>query len=158
MTQFLLELAPYHLTFSEIDYDHFEVVYGFDLEYAGNHDQLVAETLFRDHPLASLFTGEDVHYTIDMQPYLGVSLTPECDIQAYIEIKSRTATYEVRNQSYEPQPLSVYLTLRKYWGYSSDRNLVASYMQLMDYADEWATRRVVPILVTPLAQAIAAQR
>ncbi|MCG3137579.1 MAG: hypothetical protein HJJLKODD_01426 [Phycisphaerae bacterium] len=152
---FVLEQAPFHLTFSDIDYDHMELVYGFDLEYSGNHDQLIADVLFRDHPLAALLQGDETQHVIDMQPYLGIALTPECDLQAYIEIKSRTATYEVRTGGYDSQPLSVYLTLRKYWGYSSEVSLINSYRQMSEQAEELAINRVVPLVVNPLAQAIA---
>ena len=41
----IMTQAPYHLSFSDIDFDHLEVIYGFDLEYRGNHDQVVSETL-----------------------------------------------------------------------------------------------------------------
>jgi len=41
---FLLYQAPFHLTINDLDMDRMEVLYGFDLEYAGNHDQLVADT------------------------------------------------------------------------------------------------------------------
>ncbi|MGB9625682.1 MAG: hypothetical protein ACPMAQ_12570, partial [Phycisphaerae bacterium] len=87
--QFLLEQAPYHLTISDLDIDQLEVVYGFDMEYRGNHDQLVAETLFADHPVSAFILGDEAVHAIDCQPYLGVSLTPACDIQAYVEVKGR---------------------------------------------------------------------
>lgn len=157
LARFVLEHAPFHLTFSELDYDHLEVVYGFDLEYAGNHDQLIADTLFTDQPFASLVAGDEAHHAIDVQPYFGITLTPNCDLQAYIEVKSRTATYEVRTSNYEPQPLSVFLTIRKYWGYSSDQTLLGSYRTMKEVADDIAGSKVVPLLVNPLAQAIASQ-
>lgn len=154
---FILEQSPYHLTFSEIDYDHFELVYGFDLEYAGNHDQLIAETLYRDHPLSSFILADESHHTIDMQPYFGIALSPDCDLQAYLEVKSRTATYEVRTNTYEPQTLSVFLTTRKYWGYSGTDSLLDNYRSMCEVADELTAEKVVPLIVNPLAQAIASQ-
>ncbi len=157
LSSFVLEQAPFHLTFSEIDYDHLELVYGFDLEYAGNHDELIAETLYRDHPLAGFLQGEDAVHAIDVQPYLGVSLTADCDLQAYIELKSRTATYEIRTHNYESQPLSVFLTLRKYWGYSKERSLLGSHREMLEHADALAADKIVPLVVNPLAQAIASR-
>jgi len=157
LTSFILSQAPFHLTFSEIDYDHFELVYGFDMDYSGNHDQLVAEALFRDHPLSSFILSEEAHHVIDTQPYLGIALTHECDIQAYVEIKSRTATFEVRTNNYESQPLSVFLTIRKYWGYSADQDLLEGHQQLTDLADDLTAHKVVPLLINPIAQAIASQ-
>lgn len=151
---FLLEQAPYHLTLSDLDIDQIEVVYGFDMEYRGNHDQLVAETLFADHPLAAFILGDDATHAIDCQPYLGIALTPDCDIQAYAEVKGRTSTFEVRTGEYDQQVLSVFLVVRKYWGFGATTDLVQTHADLCGYADKLAASKVVPILVNPLAQAI----
>lgn len=151
----ILEYAPYHLTFSDIDYDHIEVVYGFDLEYRGNHDQLVAETFWADHPFSGFMLGDESCHVIDTQPYFGIALTPECDLQAYVELKSRTTTYEVRADTYERQPLSVFLTVRKYWTGTESEALKELAASLYDRATSLATEKVVPLVVDPLAQAIA---
>jgi len=155
--QVLLKMAPYHLTLSDLDYDHLEVVLGFDLEYRGNHDQLVAETLFAEGPLAGLFTYESPVQTIDAQPFIGMAVSEACETQVYIEVKSRTSTYEVRTQQYEPQPLSVYVTLRRYWGFAESESLLDAHRELTLRAEEWATDRVVPLIVNPLAHAIASR-
>lgn len=156
-SQFVLKQAPYHLTISDLNIDHFEVVYGFDLEYSGNHDRLVAETLFADHPLSAFFTQESSLHTIDCQPCFGIALSNECDTQAYVEIKSRTSSFEVRTGEYESQILSVYLTVRRYWGFSEPAELWQIHEDLADIADELATQRAVPLMVNPLAQAIASR-
>ena len=155
--QFLIEQAPYHLTINDLDLDHIELVYGFDLEYSGNHDQLVAETFFADHPLTPLLLGDEAVHTIDCQPYFGIALTPDCDTQAYVEIKGRTSSFEVRTGEYEAQVLSVYLTLRRYWAYSEPTALLPTFAQLVNLADELAAQRVVPLVVNPLALAIASR-
>ena len=157
MAEVILEHAPYYLTFSELDFDHLEVVYGFDLEYRGNHDQMVAETFYADHPLSAFVLGDEAFQAIDGQPYLGIALTPECDLQAYIEVKSRTSTFEVRAGEYDKQPISVFLTVRKYWGVSQGATLLETQRMLFDTADDLAARRLVPLVVTPLAQAIASR-
>ncbi|MFQ5414980.1 MAG: hypothetical protein ACE5E6_11030 [Phycisphaerae bacterium] len=157
LSDVILEHAPYHLTFSEIDYDHLELIYGFDLEYRGNHDQLVAETLWSDHPLGGFVLGEESAHTIDAQPYFGIALTPDCDLQAFVETKSRTATYEVRTGEFERQPLSVFLTIRKYWTTEEGQGVKDVAASLYGYANELAADKVVPLLVNPLAQAIASR-
>jgi hypothetical protein len=149
--------APYHLTFSDIDYDHLELIYGFDLEYRGNHDQLVAETLWGDRGLGGFLFGDETCHVIDAQPYFGIALSPECDLQAYGEVKSRTSTYEVRNESYDPQPISVFLTLRKYWGVQTPASLPEATSVLFDHADRLARDVIIPNLVNPLAAAIASR-
>ena len=147
--------APYHLTFSEIDYDHLELVYGFDLEYRGNHDQLVAETLIGEQPAASFLLGDRSQHIIDAQPYIGIALSPSCDLQAYVEVKSRTTTYEIRSDSFEPTPISVYLTIRKYWSVDEPASLEDGLVLLHEHADDLANEIVVPNFVNPLAAAIA---
>jgi hypothetical protein len=149
--------APFHLTFSDLDFDHLELTYGFDLEYCGNHDQLVAETLWGDQGSGGFLFGERTSHVIDAQPYFGIALSPECDLQAYAEVKSRTSTYEVRNAAYDPQPISIFLTLRKYWGVDRPASLRDAVTLLFDNADELATDIVVPNFVNPLAAAIASR-
>jgi hypothetical protein len=155
--ELLLENAPCHLTLSDLDIDYLEVVYGFDLVYAGNHDRLVAETLYADHPFARFLLGHEAAHTIDCQPSFGITLNGTCDTQAYLEIKSRTTTYEVRTGDFEDQLLSVYLTIRRYWGFGEPTELRKAYVQLADVGEELATRRVVPLVVNPLAHAIASR-
>jgi hypothetical protein len=152
---FLLEQAPYHLTLSDLDIDHLEIVYGFDMEYSGNHDLLVAETLFGDHPLAPFILGEESAHTIECQPYFGIALSGRCDAQAFLEVKSRTTSFEIRTGEYQAQMLSVYLTIRRYWGLNEPQKLADTHADLMDIADDLAVRRVVPLVVNPLALAIA---
>lgn len=155
--RFLFEQAPAHLTISELDIDRLDLVYSFDMEYRGNHDRLVAETLYADHPLAAFLLGQESVHPIDCQPYMGIALTPECDVQAYLEVKGRTNTYELRTGEFEPQMLSVQLLIRRYWGFSQPMDLPDALESMMDAADELAARRVVPLIVNPLAQAIASR-
>ncbi|MBX3396421.1 MAG: hypothetical protein KF841_13745 [Phycisphaerae bacterium] len=153
----ILKLAPYHLTLGDLDYDHIEVVFGFDLEYRGNHDQLIAETFFSTGPLSGLTNHPSVAHTIDAQPFMGMALSDRCDTQAYLEIKSRTSTYEVRTGQYESQPLSVFLTVRRFFGFHEGENLLGVHQELTDIGMEWAAERVVPMVIQPLAQAIASR-
>lgn len=154
-TDLVLTHAPYYLTFSDIDFEHLELTYGFDLEYKGNHDHLVAETFWSDQLSGGFLTGDDDLNIIDAQPYLGIALTPECDLQAYVEVKSRTTTYEVRSDNYDGEPITVFLTMRKYWGVTEPVTLTDASKLLFENADRLAVDKVVPLFVNPLAAAIA---
>ncbi len=96
-------------------------------------------------------------HVIDAQPYYGIALTPECDMQAYVEVKSRTSTYEVRAADFEGEPISVFLTVRKYWGLAGDSSPVNVLRTLCDAADELGVEKVVPGFVNPLAAALASR-
>ena len=153
----VLRQAPYHLSLSDLDYDYMEVVFAFDLEYRGNHDELVAETLFPDHPLLNALAGDE-HRVIDCQPFFGFALTSECEQQVYVEVKGRTSTYEIRSGEYEPTPLSVYLTARRYWGFAADKDLLTVHRELLVSGEQYAADCAVPHLDQPLAAAIASRR
>lgn len=153
----VLRQAPYHLSLSDLDYDYMEVVFGFDLEYRGNHDELVAETLFPEHPLLAALTGENQR-VIDCQPFFGIALDADCEKQVYLEVKGRTSTYEIRTGEYDATPLSIYLTTRRYWGFSEQRELCAVHQELLALGEHYAASCAVPYLVNPLATAIASRR
>ncbi|MBI4581196.1 MAG: hypothetical protein HY718_15950 [Planctomycetes bacterium] len=153
----ILENAPHHLTLSDLDIDYLEVVYGFDLVYAGNHDRLVAETFYVDHPFASFLLGQEAVHTIDCQPSFGITLTGSCDTQAYLEVKGRTTSYEVRTGEFDDQLLSVYLTVRRYWGFGPPTDLAKAFQDLAEVGEDLAVKRVVPLVVNPLAHAIASR-
>ncbi len=51
--------------------------------------------------------------------------------------------------------LSVYLTVRRYWGLNETQDLARAHAELLNLADDLAVRRVVPLVVNPLALAIA---
>jgi hypothetical protein len=155
--ELVLKNAPHHLSLSILDYDYIEVVYGFDLEFRGNHDELVADALFADHPLLNVLISEDER-VIDCQPFLGVTLSEDCEKQAYLEIKGRTSTYEVRSGEFEPTPLSVYLNIRRYWSGKTLGELEHVHRDLLMIGEKIAVERVVPQVVQPLAAAIASRR
>ncbi len=153
----VLSRAPAHLSLSDLDYDYLDVIFSFDLEYRGNHDELVAETFFSDHPLYGLFTG-DGRRLIDCQPFVGATLTDDCERQIYMEIKGRTSTFEVRSGEFESLPLTVNLTVRQYWSAARGEELSAVHQQLLKVGERIATQRVVPQIVQPLAAAIGGRR
>ena len=155
--ELILTQAPYHLSFSDIDFDHLELIYGFDLDYRGNHDELVAETLLGDQAATGLLFGDRACHIIDAQPYFGVALSPGCDLQAYIEVKSRTTTYEVCNEAFENAPISVFLTARKYWGIEAPVPLGDALATLFEVGDDLSENVVVPNFVNALAAAIASR-
>lgn len=153
----VLTLAPAQLSLSDLDYDYLELVFSFDLEYRGNHDALIAETFFAGHPLLAA-VEETESGVIECQPQFGVRLDANCESQAYVEIKGRTSTYEVRSGEYEASPLTVSLTVRRYWTGQSSEELIPVFRDLLSMADRLAQDRIVPTVVQPLAAAIASRR
>ncbi|HEX2972271.1 MAG TPA: hypothetical protein VHP11_08050 [Tepidisphaeraceae bacterium] len=154
--QFLLELAPYHLGISPLELEHLEVLYGFDLNYRGNHDDVVIESLMSDSPLVCLAEEPDAR-PIDVQPTIAVSLSEDCRLQARVEILTRTDNYQVRTGDYSDEEISVYLTVRRYWSDRPKEPMEKIFADLFERADSLSASRVVPRILRPLSSAIASR-
>jgi hypothetical protein len=150
----VLELAPYFLDIPPLDIDHLELLYGFDLLASGNHDAIVFAALMGNTPLAAL---ADLRggVPIDCQPLIGVGLDDSCDLQAHFEVKTRTSARQVSTGEFREEPLSVYLTIRKYGPVTEIKDLPGVMSMLMEQGEELLASRVVPNLLVPIREAIA---
>ena len=154
----VLDHAPTGLSLSDLDYDYMELSLGFDLDYRGNHDELIAETLMPAHPLTAALAAEQAS-VIECQPLIGVAIGESCETQMYLEVKARTSTFEVRTGEYqENSALTVLLTARRYVSAARGSDLRTMHRELLALASAAAGERVVPLVVQPLAAAIASRR
>lgn len=154
--RFLLQLAPYHLGISQLEIEHLEVLFGFDLAYRGNHDDIVVESLYADSPLACLLE-EDGTRAVDVQPSIAVSLSDDCRLQARVEVLTRTDNQQVRTGDYNDDEISVYLTVRRYWSDRPRDPFESIFADIFSRADQLAADRVVPNVLRPLSSAIASR-
>lgn len=149
----VLELAPYHLTISPLDVDHIELMYGFDLECKQNHDAVVYDALYRDTPLGGLMPNDDQR-VLDVQPVFGQSLNETGDLQAYFEVKTRPKSRRGSSKRYSGEPISLFLTLRKYGPVEDLADMAASIGTLNEHAEQLATEKLIPDLLMPITQHI----
>jgi hypothetical protein len=149
----ILEVAPYHLTISPLDVDYLEVMYGFDLECKQNHDAVIFNALFADSPLGRLMPEDDKR-VLDVQPVFGSSLTDEGDVQAYFEVKSRPKSRRGSSKRYAGEPISLFLSVRKYGPVDDLKHLTRLVGELNAHCEELATEKLVPDLLNPIARAI----
>lgn len=158
----VLELAPYHLTISPLDVDYVELMYGFDLECKQNHDAVVYEALYADTPLGGLLNasakdgdGEPTGGSIlDVQPVFGQSLNDAGDLQAYYEVKTRPKSRRGSSKRYSGEPISLFLTIRKYGPVDDLADMSKTVEVLNGYAEELAASKLIPDLLTPITQHI----
>lgn len=150
---FVLELAPSFLSISPLDIDYLELLLGFDLECKANHDQVVYDALIAHSPLASLLDIPDAKM-LDVQPLFGVSLSKKGDLQAFFEVKTRTRSRRGGSRKYADEPLSVFLTLRKYGPVAKTDDLTHDLAVLYRHAESLAHEHVLPNLVSPIARQI----
>ena len=151
--RFVLELAPYHLTISPLDVDYLELLYGFDLECKQNHDAVIFDALFADTPLAGLMP-EEPRRVLDVQPVFGMSLSDSGDTQAYFEIKTRPKSRRGSSRRYAGEPISLFLTVRKYGPIEDLKNLGSLITELNEQCEELATEKLIPDLLTPISRVI----
>ncbi|MHC4947279.1 MAG: hypothetical protein ACYTG1_03330 [Planctomycetota bacterium] len=149
----ILDIAPYFLSISPIEVDYVELVFGFDLEAETNRNEVVFDALFSDSPLAALVDSER-ESVLDAQPFLGISLNHGCDLQAFVEIKTRTSPGEVASGRYEAGPISVYLTARRYGPLRTIEDFGATFGTLAGHAERLAEQRVLPHIVMPIRETI----
>ncbi len=116
-----LDVAPYHLTISPLDVDSIELMFGFDLECKGNHDEVVYDALIANSPMAELFKVPDAKI-VEVQPLFGLSLNQEGDLHACYEVKTRTKTRRGRaSRRYQEEPISIFSYRAQIWSHKTDR-------------------------------------
>jgi len=154
--EMVLDLAPHLLTISELDCEALDVMFGFDFAYEGNHDEVVAEAIGLGPGLEGIL-GTREGRVIHFEPSLTLALDESCRLQARLAIETRTNAYQIRTGEFPEDQISVYFTIRQYWGNGPDRSFVDSYRKQRAIGEEILHERIIPRIVQPLAQAIAAK-
>jgi hypothetical protein len=154
--QFVLELAPYHLGISGVEVDYLDLMFGFDLSFSGNHDEVIAESLLADSPLNCL-TEEVGAKPVDFQPSVTVALSEDCRLQARIDIVTRTNSYQVRTGDYSDDVISVFLILRRYWGDRPRAPFEKLLVDMAERAEQLCDRHLLPKVIRPISAAIASR-
>ena len=154
--ELVLELAPHLLTISVLDCEALDVMFGFDLDYDGPHDELVAEALGVGQAFEGLsdLAGSRV---LNFEPTITLALEPSCRLQARLSIETRTTALQVRTGEFDDEQISVFLTIRQYWGNGPERTFLDSFIKQRAIGEELARNYVVPRIVQPLARAIASR-
>lgn len=150
----VLEVAPYHLDLSPLDCEALDVLFAFDFMYTGNHDEVVAEALGRSSPLEGLLDLPNAR-VLNYEPSLMLVLDDSCRLQCRLNIETRTNAFQLRTGQFPEAPISVYFTVRQYWGKQGTKTFQESYRHQREVCQELVDAHIVPQIVKPLAQTIA---
>jgi hypothetical protein len=155
--QRILDVAPHHLGLDPLDCESMDVLFVFDFMYSGNHDEVVAEALGLHSNLENLLQlpGSRI---INYEPSVMLSLDEQCRLQCRLSVETRTNAYQVRTGQFPEAPISVYFTVRQYWGRQPFDTFGESYQNQRRICQELVDNHIVPGVVKPLAQAIAAKQ
>jgi hypothetical protein len=149
----VLDVAPFFLSISPLDVDYLELLYGFDMLTDRNHDEIVYDALISNSPLANLLDIPGAQM-VDCQPLYGVVLRESQDVEVNFEVKTRAASREGRRD----EPISIYLTMRKYGPINEIKQLPEILNTLIRHGEDLVDNRVVPNLVVPIRDAIGSSR
>jgi len=152
----LLDMAPFHLGIHPLDTDSLDVTYYFDLDFQGNHDEVVIEALAGGGPFEQ-FAKIDAARVLNYQPNVMLALDDSCQLQARMSVETRTNAYQVRSGNYPDSPITVYFTVRQFWGRQPFKTYADSYANQRRLIDELAADFLIPNVITPLRQAIGAK-
>lgn len=156
MHTLLLENVPYELGISNLEIEYLDVLFGFDLEFNGNHDEVVVESLFENSPLACLLDAEGTK-PVDFQPTTMISLSDDCRLQARLDVITRTSTNQIRTGTFGDESISVYLTVRRFWDDLPRQPMPEILSMLAEKAETLVTHHVLPRVVKPIRTAIASR-
>jgi hypothetical protein len=152
----ILDLAPHLLTISTLDCEALDVTYGFDLTYAGNHDELVAEALGVGPALESLLDAPGSR-VLNFEPSITLALDDGCRLQCRLSLETRTSAYHIRTGEFPDEQLSVHFAVRQYWGNGPGRTFLESFQHQRQVGEDLLVSRVIPRVIKPLARAIASR-
>lgn len=150
----VLQLIPFELSISHLDCESLNITMGFDYIYRGNHNELLAEALGMISPLDRLADrkGSSV---LSYEPMIQIALDDDCKTQCRLSFETRTTAYQVRSNEFGEEPLSVYVTVRRYDSLSSDEQFGEELKRLAGICETIVDDLVVDQVLKPLQQTIA---
>ncbi len=157
LNEMVLESAPYYLSCGPLDCEATDVLFAFDFLYTGNHDEVVAEALGMYTTLENMLQMPGAR-VLNYEPSLMLSLEDTCRLQCRLSIETRTNAYQIRTGQFPDAPISVYFTVRQYWGRQPYKNFLDSYQNQRKVCLELVDNHIIPAIVRPLAQTIAAKQ
>ncbi|MDP6636158.1 MAG: hypothetical protein QGG42_14760 [Phycisphaerae bacterium] len=150
----LLEHSVYFLGIGGLDVELLDVMFGFNLDYNGNRDEIVAESIIGDSALGAL-ASENNTRCLECEPSMVIALDDDCYLQARISLETRSSDYQVRTGRYDSEPISVYLTVRRMPTPGKIMNMTESLTEQSAICEDICRRIVIPKIVRPIAVAIA---
>jgi len=147
-----VEISPYFLSISPLDIEYIELLYGFDLTARGNHDAITANALFAGSPMAALLDTDGINI-LDCQPTMGMKLEGDDGLEVHFEVKTRSKGKQTNEPN--PDPISVYLTLRKYDPVTNLEELTPRLNEMIEQGQSLVDEYALPNLLMPLRDEIA---
>lgn len=154
--RWVLKHCVYYLGVSGLDIELQDLMYGFNLDFTGNRDELVATAMMGDAPLGRFAADQAVKH-LEYQPSYSFSLDEECYHQARVLIETRSTYHQVRTGNYENEPISVFFTLRHYPQPGKITQLLEAFEEQTNQIEDWTIQHLLPQVLRPIAEMITAR-
>lgn len=151
--ELILETVPYALSVSPLDCESLNVMFGFDFNYQGNHNELVSEAL----GMPSAFDALAEKYSkrmVTYEPALQFTIDEDCQMQCRVSVETRTSAYHIRTQDFPSEQLSVYVTARHYGSLRDGANYVDTYRKMTALCAEVIEETVAAEILKPIQRTI----
>ncbi|MHC4563024.1 MAG: hypothetical protein ACYS8X_09660 [Planctomycetota bacterium] len=152
--RWLLERSVYFLGIGGLDVECLDVMFGFNLDYLGNRDGVVGDALMAGSALTSI-AAEGAGRCIECEPSIVFAMEEDCCLQARLAVETRSSSYQVRTGNFSDDPISVYLTVRRYPRPGKVMALQETFAEVTGVCEDLAERIVLPQILRPIAAAIA---
>lgn len=154
----VLELAPYMLGVNHLDIDSLDVTFAMDFDYAGSHDEVIAEALLSRSAFNSLLDLPEAR-PIGFSPSLVIALSDDDLTQGRISIESKTSVYEPKKKRrLAEEAISLSFTIRQYPATDEIFEPLKSFDIQCRLIEELMAEQIVPNFVQPLTETIAQKR
>lgn len=158
LPKLVIDLVPYMLGIRSLDIDSVDLTFGMDFDYAGNHNEIIAEALFGGSAFSRIFDWAGAG-PLNLSPSVVVALDDECTTRARLTVDCRTDESEIRSKKFdEDKPISMYLTVRQFPLAGRDFELKNAFEKLCEITVDFMDEKIVPNFVMPLTNAIAHRR
>jgi len=154
----IIELIPYMLSVNHLDIDSLDVTFAMDFDYAGSHDEVIAEALLAQSAFNCLLDLPAAK-PISFSPTAVVAISDDCRTQARISVESKTSIYEPREKrQLADEAISLSFTIRQYPAGTEKFDALKSFENQCRLAEELMAEKIVPNFVQPLTNVIAQKR
>ena len=154
----VLQLVPYMLGVNHLDIDSVDVTFGMDFDYAGSHDEIIAEALLAQSAFNCLLDLPQAR-PIGFSPAVVVALSDDCRTQGRISVESKTSVYEPGKQKHKSdEAISLSFTIRQYPSSTEKFDALKSFENQCRLAEELMAEKIIPDFVRPLMNVISQKR
>jgi hypothetical protein len=154
----VLELIPYMLSVVPLDISSLDLTLAMDFDYAGSHDEVIAEALLGQSAFSCLMDLPGAR-PVGCSPSVVISLSNDDRTQCRISIESKTNVCSTKKKEQViDEAISLSFTIRQYPAPEEIFDSLKSFEHQCKLAEEIMAEKIVPNFVMPLTETIEQKR